>query len=86
MITTIYKCDKCGAEQTNNDQFWSITVFVENASVNYRKGWQGIQVCRSCLGSLNIFPTKTKASDPAAPPPTLEDLIREIVRSEQEGG
>ena len=30
MITTIYKCDKCGNEQTDRKEFWTVKILMIN--------------------------------------------------------
>jgi len=81
-ITTIYKCDKCGNEQDNGKQFWhvGITIFTQYIS-KYTE--QEIDVCRPCLESLGINVPEEKAQT-LPPPPTVEDLIREIISLVQE--
>lgn len=82
-IKTLYTCDKCGHEQENTDQFWTVGVsashglfhsshFVENKFMH---------VCRPCLESFGIHVLK-KPEHEENPPhiPSVEDLIREIVQ------
>ena len=81
MITTIYKCDKCGNEQNDNDQFWTVGI---TARTKWHQSMddivKSIQVCRPCLESLGIYVTQTKKKDEPLPaPPTIEELIREII-------
>ena len=82
MIRTIYKCDKCGNEQDTPAQFWTVGVtanhalYVGNDFVNGKS----MNVCRKCLESFGIH-VQTKPDDPKhVEPPTLEDLIIEIVQ------
>ena len=53
MITTIYKCDKCGLEQTTNDQFWNVGVAAQHTNYTFKNTQyvtgKTMQVCRSCL-------------------------------------
>lgn len=82
-ITTIYKCDKCGAEQPTNVQFWHLDVGYQELSHSYGKSYtKGIHVCRKCLESLGINASKAVRESPEYNPPTIEDLIAEIVQRE----
>ena len=88
MITTTYTCDRCKAEQTTKQQFWTVGVvaitrdrslpdpryagYVEWAPVG------SMQVCRPCLDALGVQ-MKREAVRPGTPPqPTLEEVIAEI--------
>jgi len=88
--TTIYKCDKCGEVQPNNGQFWTVGIKAQcqggGYSGDYKTAWYigdqyKMEVCRACLESFGIYAKKREAQ-PAQPAPSLEDLIREIVRQE----
>jgi len=86
-IQTIYKCDRCGAEQSTAEQFWTVGVVARhghdqpNRWVTSTDGKE-MQVCRPCLEAMGIY-TKKQMNQPDAPPiQTMEDLIREIVRQE----
>lgn len=87
-IQTIYKCDKCHAEQPTIDQFWEVGVSAQCLSSQslsgprYVSSKHSMHVCRSCLESLGIH-VRAEPGKVAPPAPTLEDLIREIVRQEQ---
>jgi len=85
MITTIYKCDKCGNEQTSKEQFWLVEIVVSAHKLlrqvsKYTE--REIDVCRPCLESFGINVPDEKAK--TLPPPTVEDLIREIITLVQE--
>lgn len=79
----IYKCDKCGAEQETSGQFWTVGVkaspydfsrdlFVSDKHV--------MEVCRPCLESFGIHVQAKPKDQPQPPtPPTLEELITDIV-------
>lgn len=81
MIVTIYKCDRCGAEQGSREQFWTVGV---SASCSlalpphepYKKQ---IQVCRPCLDVLGIFVKEGATDDSVRHVPSVEELIREII-------
>ena len=77
----VYTCDKCGSEQNHGDQFWTVGV---TATMSIYAGDQRVdkfsmQVCRPCLESLGIHVRTETKEKPDHNPPTLEDLIREIV-------
>ena len=77
MITTVYKCDKCGNEQDAREQLYTIVVTAGTVwGQSYHKS---IDVCRSCLESFGIYVTKKKEDEPRPQPPTIEELIREII-------
>ncbi len=82
MITTIYRCDRCGYKQPKPEQMWNVgtVCFHHGDTPNLysllacTKLW-----CRACVNTYQLIvdpPTK-----PDAPPPlSLEDKIREIIR------
>lgn len=89
MIVTTYTCDKCGHEQTDDEQMWDIGVSVAYHSFaqrdNYRKEPVKKELwCRACVVKLGLLSTSSVTSDPSQPetPLTLEDIIREIIREE----
>lgn len=80
MITTIYKCDICGLEQDDNKQFWTVGVtasYQGYSSMSFVEN-KYLEVCRPCLESLGIYVQKKK-DDSLPNPPTIEELIREII-------
>ncbi len=85
-ITTRYTCDKCGTGQPTAEQFWSVGVVVEHGGeiIQYRMRTceKQMHVCRPCLQLLGFY-RESGPTPPALPaPPTLEELIREIARSQ----
>ena len=82
-VITIYKCDKCGAEQSTNEQFWYLAVAYRCMHSNYGESkTKGINVCRKCLESLGINASKAVRESSEYNPPTIEELIAEIVQRE----
>ena len=88
MITTIYQCDRCGHEQSNDTQMWSIAIAVEHRAHIYnatsfraQKYW-----CRACGDKFNLVvdPPKPSTGEPQKPEVTFEDKLREIIREEIE--
>ena len=90
MITTTYKCDRCGHEQTKDTQMWN--VWIGYACLPYSRGYgqNGTAAkealwCRPCMKKMAVL--GAFVGDPIAPiqpPPTLEETIREIIRDEIE--
>ena len=82
-IKTIYICEKCGHEQLTADQFW--TVGIQANHHGYAVGFydfvegKKMQVCRPCLESFGIHVSKKVEQDTKPAPPTLEELIAEII-------
>lgn len=87
MITTAYKCDKCGIVQETDKQFWEIGIIANWVGI-VRSPYQidsfvnkmSMHVCRKCLEDFGIHVQK-KPDQPEVAPPTLEDVIRDIVDS-----
>ena len=81
-ISIIYKCDKCRNEQTNKRQFWTVHVLISGEYYTHNLQRE-IQVCQLCLESFGILVPIEKVKA-LPPPPTVEDLIREIMSMVQE--
>ena len=87
MSTSVtYKCDRCSKQQTNTPslpykeqlQMWAVAVSL-NGSSRRTADW-----CRECVILMGILDVQ-KEGDVAVtptPPPTIEDIIREIVNEE----
>ena len=98
MIVTTYTCDKCGHAQNKNDQMWDIGVVIGHHASIYGRDRTPASIygrdrtpnpvqlwCRDCIEELGLLPPGGGAKDAPPlpdPPPTLEDMIREIVRQE----
>lgn len=84
-MATKYFCDRCDFEHKRNE-LAEIVVTVGPRRSSYTHTQTGL-LCETCLGSLNLGMrnggTVSKNSY-AIPTPTLEDLIRSIVREEVE--
>lgn len=86
MITTTYKCDRCGHEQQSDAsprQLWQIGIRFVTMPSSLR-GYDGRcgedQLwCRNCLETIGAVPRVNSAA-PIPAPPSFEDLIRELVR------
>ncbi len=83
-----YECDKCHAVQATDSQFWEVGIKCNH--LNYTNNdfvdeTFRMQVCRPCLEAFGIHVQARKRDEvPLPPPPTLEDLIRELVAREVE--
>jgi hypothetical protein len=77
--TTIYTCDQCGAQKSDDPDFVQ-SVYVQ---IMARLGKQ--QWCRECLLSLGLTLPKKNVPDPlkSDQPPTLEEAIRQIVKERE---
>ena len=87
-VRFLYICDKCGNTQETENQFWTVGVTAshgkhpEGRNIYVKDKY--VQVCRPCLESFGIH-VQQKPSDPPKPkPPTVEELIREIISLVQE--
>jgi hypothetical protein len=86
MKTTTYKCDRCGAEDTDNQiglNFIKVGYgqYITDASCRPMVEW-----CHKCRIETGLQKPSEKMPGvkPGEPPPTLEEMIREIVREEME--
>ena len=93
MQTTTYKCDRCGAEDTTNAiRLQEVTIgipwstLVEDYSRVGNRGRPVVQWCRKCLVETGVIQRHSELDaalpNPLPPPPSLEDMVREIVREE----
>ena len=83
MYETMITCDCCkkSSKQNAKDgmQLWAIKIMC-GSNTPYQVDW-----CRECCIKASIFPaynSEDKKIVPAQPPPTLEDLVRQIVQEE----
>ena len=86
MRTVTLKCDRCGATAENDKNFLKQVA----VGVNWGYGFQAAdrkleaEWCRECLIKAGLHSPQNEADEKIAPlvPPTLEDLVRDIVRDE----
>lgn len=90
MITTTYKCDRCGVEQPTHEQMWEIIFHFRPFD---KRPYQAMQYmpatalwCRNCCELYPQMLKKKEETPTPAPPPTLEDLLREVIREEVDNG
>lgn len=83
-IITTYTCDKCGHTQQNDKQMWKLLVSLVHHGFehNYSTTKREVLWCRACVERKGFLPIpgEQEKSD-STPPPTIEDMIREIVAS-----
>jgi ribosomal protein L40E len=85
MVTTTYQCDRCGAKQSVSDQMW----FVGTICYHFRSSYGTYPPratalwCRKCADELNLVTARPepKAGVVAEPEMTIEDKLREIIRT-----
>ena len=90
MIKTEYVCDRCGKTappriETSQPPLWQISVRCEpiDSHNKYCPTQQEAQWCNACVEELKVKrPLIYGGGEPE--PPTLEAIIRDIVRSEIE--
>ena len=91
MIKTTYQCDKCKAETDKANDMWFIGVHVNRGTSSNQysheyhiSGEHTMHVCLNCLMELGYKVSQTEKSQPEYKEPTLEDVIRAVVRQEIE--
>lgn len=86
-VKIVRACDKCKSNVEEKQQLWKVGVearcyngFAAPSLTNYDfvKG-MGMDVCRSCLEGFGIHAQSKDISPTSEKPPTLEELILEIV-------
>jgi hypothetical protein len=84
-IVTTYTCDRCGHSQNDSDQMWNVVVSITHnvhSEPGYYDGRHRVLWCRGCTEHFGLVPARRPAGTPEPILPTLEDMIREIVREE----
>lgn len=91
--TTTYTCDRCKAQQIDDSQF--LTSVMVRVGANWsRDGYTNSVIpaqmwCKECIvgrGLLHPGAISMDVSKAPATPPTLEEVIREIMREEIQAG
>jgi hypothetical protein len=88
VITTTYKCDRCGKESNDREQVWSLDVRMNtlDGSINFPSKMVSVLWCRECCERIGwLPPVELRAKKEEPKPPTIEDLLREIVSQEVAG-
>lgn len=83
--TTFYICDRCGKSQENNSKdMHHVSIMIRSIPPphygtvhdgSHKKLW-----CRECLARTGIVDWEEPGVTPPTTPPTLEDMIIEIVQ------
>ena len=84
MIVTTYTCDRCGHSQPTDDQMWTVIVGINSGHYASQMPYKKREAlwCRTCVEKLHLMPPHVLKPADLPPPPTLEDMIREIVADE----
>ena len=86
-LETKYNCDKCGHTQTTPRQMWHICIGHGPIEGNYDPAYYKTHQqmwCRSCMEGTGILKgdASPETKTPPELPPTLEDILRQIMREE----
>lgn len=83
-----YKCDRCSAERSDNNQFWTVGVVArpcaglipnpQTTSYTEYAAVGSMHVCRECLDHLGVVVHRKPVTPESQTYPTLEEVIREI--------
>lgn len=88
MITTTYECDRCHKTQTTDKQMWQVGIqchCMELIDPHYSRTVRSQQLwCRACCDEYSLISERPMNAPAAMPEVTLEDKIRELIRSEME--
>jgi hypothetical protein len=87
--TTTYTCDRCRAQKVDEPQFLTVVTVRVGAGWS-RDGYTNAVIpaqmwCNECIVQMGLLHPGTLSMDSSkapATPPTLEEVIREIVREE----
>lgn len=89
-ITTTYECDNCGRSQQTPTQMWRIDLGIQHLPEMHTRGAHSNQRtadwCRKCVEAAHLLPNVVhkEAKEELPPQPSLNDLVRQIVREEME--
>ncbi len=82
-VTKLYVCDRCGKTQENDEKdMHYVGIQVTDIYPRYASSSAGINQkvwCRKCLVEVGIVSWTQPDATPPPTPPTLEDMIHEIV-------
>ena len=82
-VKTTYTCDRCGHSQETNEQLWTLTASLNSFLLTYSTTKKSALWCRNCVEQFGLLPIIEKEKNKVIEPgPTLEDLLRAIIRSE----
>jgi len=84
-----YICDRCKASQDTAEQMWDVAITCE-ANNLYRGQYyaptkqQQAMWCRKCVDAVGVMAPMILRAESQPVKSTIEDMIRAIVREEQE--
>ncbi|MDR4483873.1 MAG: hypothetical protein R3B95_11780 [Nitrospirales bacterium] len=83
IIPEQYQCDKCGLTSFQSSSVWTLRIDAKEA-VGYEvpiqlEGNFYLMVCLACAESMGIKRKPTSQEEEQIQPPTVEDLIRQII-------
>lgn len=86
-IETKYSCDKCGHSQPTASQMWHICIGYGSLESNHAPAYYETHQqmwCRNCMENQGILrgDNNPKEKIPSEPSPTLDDILRQIMREE----
>ena len=95
--TITYQCDKCKKESTDRNILKLTTIGIgiktdRMSSYDYEKFSlydplrREMDLCSDCLRALGFIHKKESFEDTFPDPPTLEEMIREIIQEEIQNG
>lgn len=92
MKTEIYECDRCHKKAITSDEVYTLDLRAVKleiiSSVNLREKFTwSAEWCRACRTQIGVEELdkregKPQVQIPVEPQPSLEDMVREIVRQE----
>lgn len=86
MIKTTKTCDRCPASGDEQFELFRVTVGIKhNGTMNYLQDTakRGQDWCRVCCIEMGVFPPLQRVdATPIVPEPTLEEMIKLIIREE----
>ena len=83
MRSTTYKCDRCGGESQDPNFLQAISVNIIWRGNQYESRVASADWCQGCVSEMKIAKIPyPKPKDYVPVVPSLEDLVREIVRQE----
>ena len=87
MIKTTYTCDRCGQEQVDSKDkpIQYVTVRVSYSFGYGETDRLSALWCRPCADALHLLATPPREGvEPTSPQPSLEDILRTIIREEMQ--
>ena len=79
-----FTCDSCETEHEDDNNLWSVGIVIKNKYAESEfHGRTKIQAlwCRECMERHHLldYVELAQKKEPLPPPPTIEDMIRDIV-------